>query len=225
MAKLLRTADGEPYFDDEESSLYGSDSDDDVEQQTMLAREMLGHTDEITALTISGGVAYSTSFDCSCKAFEMSTREVLMHYYGHAKPVTCLTVCKTGGERILYTGSQDKTARAWHIDTGYCTHIFRGHSDFIIGIQMHEDVLYTGSRDCTARSWNLLTGETLKCFGEDGTGHTATIHCMQVRPHAAPPLVRTGARQRAEGVSVWAKRWPACAGRCAAEDRPKTTNR
>ncbi len=121
-------------------------------------------------------------------------------YDEHTGKITCLIVA----DRILFSGSNDGTAKLWPYPTEYdesnesmSFKTLEGHklgisaliympddnktkSDFDDEIVITEnDVLVTSSQDGTAKSWSIATGEVLKTF-DAGVG--SGVYSMTVDP-------------------------------------------
>ena len=54
---------------------------------------------------------------------------------GHAEIVFCLIV----HNNILYSGSFDKTIRAWNLDTNECITALQGHTDYVLSLIVHNN--------------------------------------------------------------------------------------
>ena len=83
---------------------------------------------------------------------------------GHKGWVQCLVV----NNNILYSGSSDKTIRAWNLDTNECITALQGHTNDVHCLIVHNNILYSGSGDRTIRAWNLDTNECITAL----QGHT-----------------------------------------------------
>ena len=70
---------------------------------------------------------------------------------GHTRDVECLIV----HNNILYSGSEDRTIRAWNLDTNECITALQGHTDYVYCLIVHNNILYSGSWDKTIRAWQL----------------------------------------------------------------------
>ena len=70
---------------------------------------------------------------------------------GHTDDVNCLVVHKN----ILYSGSDDRTIRAWNLDTNECITALQGHTDDVRCLIVHNNILYSGSEDNTICTWKL----------------------------------------------------------------------
>ena len=70
---------------------------------------------------------------------------------GHTDYVECLTVHND----ILYSGSGDRTIRAWNLDTNECITALQGHTGWVNCLIVDNKILYSGSSDNTIRAWKL----------------------------------------------------------------------
>lgn len=84
----------------------------------------------------------------------------------HSDAVLCLQFCDA--QNILITGSRDKTATVWDLETGQVLRTLRGHTRCIRTLQFDDTKLVTGSMDHTLRIWNYHTGECIRTLA----GHT-----------------------------------------------------
>ncbi|PWN44786.1 WD40 repeat-like protein [Ceraceosorus guamensis] len=75
---------------------------------------------------------------------------------------------------VLITGSYDRTARVWNLDTGAELRVLRGHSRGVRCLQFDEAKLITGSMDRTLKIWNWRTGSCIRTL----EGHTEGIICL-----------------------------------------------
>ncbi|KAI0668564.1 WD40-repeat-containing domain protein [Trametes maxima] len=90
---------------------------------------------------------------------------------GHTDGVMCLQFSETLAHPsfpVLITGSYDRTARVWNLETGAALHSLAGHTRAIRALQFDAAKLITGSMDHTMRVWNWRTGQCLKTL----EGHT-----------------------------------------------------
>jgi len=99
---------------------------------------------------------------------------------GHTGAITSLAVTPDG--KRLVTGSLDKTARLWDLETGTLIQVFKGHTGCVNAVAITSDGrwLVTGSgcfgADNTARLWDLATGKCTKVFAE----HTGPVLAVTV---------------------------------------------
>ena len=96
---------------------------------------------------------------------------------GHKDGVMCLQINENLSHPsfpILITGSYDRTARVWNLDTGAQIHCLEGHTSAIRSLQFDEVKLITGSMDRTIRIWNWRMGTCLRVL----EGHTEGVVCV-----------------------------------------------
>lgn len=84
----------------------------------------------------------------------------------HAGGITSLQFCEA--QNILITGSYDKTAIVWNLETGQVLRKLEGHARAIRTLQFDDTKLVTGSMDHTLRIWNYHTGQCIRTL----EGHT-----------------------------------------------------
>jgi len=91
-------------------------------------------------------------------------------FIGHTGAVLSM-VCVDPKSAIL-SGSQDRTARLWSIESGVCLRVFYGHSDGVHSVLAIDRVTFlTGSADTTIKAWDALSGECLRTY----TGHKNVV--------------------------------------------------
>ncbi|KAI0831795.1 WD40 repeat-like protein [Trametes gibbosa] len=96
---------------------------------------------------------------------------------GHTDGVMCLQFSETLAHPsfpVLITGSYDRTARVWNLETGAEVHTLAGHTRAIRALQFDAVKLITGSMDHTMRVWNWRTGQCVKTL----EGHTEGVVCL-----------------------------------------------
>ncbi|KAF9821571.1 hypothetical protein IEO21_00417 [Rhodonia placenta] len=96
---------------------------------------------------------------------------------GHTDGVMCLQFDETLSHPafpVLITGSYDRTARVWNLETGTEVHCLTGHTRAVRALQFDEAKLITGSMDRTMRVWNWRTGQCLRTL----EGHTEGVVCL-----------------------------------------------
>lgn len=89
----------------------------------------------------------------------------------HEKDINCVTMAPN--DKMVATGSQDKTAKIWDPKTLALVSVFRGHRRGIWSVRFSpvDQVLFTTSADCTMRLWSLTDSSCLKSF----EGHESSI--------------------------------------------------
>lgn len=84
----------------------------------------------------------------------------------HSAGISSLQFCEA--QNILITGSYDKTAIVWNLETGEVLRTLKGHARSIRTLQFDDTKLVTGSMDNTLRIWNYHTGQCIRTL----EGHT-----------------------------------------------------
>jgi WD40 repeat protein len=82
--------------------------------------------------------------------------------------------------RLALSGSKDKTARVWDVQTGQVLQRLVGHTAYLYAVAFSPDgkLALTSSADNTARLWNLQTGLELRRF----TGHKGPVEWAVFSP-------------------------------------------
>ncbi|KAK0228318.1 F-box/WD repeat-containing protein pof1 [Armillaria fumosa] len=96
---------------------------------------------------------------------------------GHKDGVMCLQFMETLSHPafpVLITGSYDRTARVWNLETGLELHCLKGHTRAIRALQFDEVKLITGSMDSTLKVWDWRRGRLIRTL----TGHTEGVVCL-----------------------------------------------
>jgi WD40 repeat protein len=80
--------------------------------------------------------------------------------YGHSNYVFTIAVNPKG--QTFVSGSADKTAKIWDIQTGEIIHNLTGHSNFVCSVAVSHDgkIIATGSYDKTFKLWHDLKSKT-----------------------------------------------------------------
>jgi len=97
------------------------------------------------------------------------------------------------------TGSWDKTARVWDVETGVTTSVLKGHSSDVLSVAYtpsHKQLI-TASRDRTIRLWNL-DGDCMNIY--DAGEHKDWVTSAKVSISETPVLV-SGSRDAT--IKVW----------------------
>jgi len=93
---------------------------------------------------------------------------------GHDDGVMCLQFSETLSHPafpVLVTGSYDRTARVWNLETGVELHCLKGHTRAVRALQFDEVKLITGSMDHTIRVWDWRRGTCIRTL----SGHTEGV--------------------------------------------------
>ena len=108
-------------------------------------------------------------------------------------------------QRLLATGSGDKTARLWRLSSdhgsAFCAMILSGHSDSVWSVAFHpsELLLATGSWDNVVKLWLITLESSSACCVANLTGHSDSIWSVAFHPSA--PLLASGSNDNT--VKIW----------------------
>ncbi|XP_030434307.1 transducin beta-like protein 3 isoform X1 [Gopherus evgoodei] len=152
--------------------------------------EGLGHAHGVGALSCSRmkeSFVVTSSQDCTIKVWNLpeslaakakaglvSSPEILHAHVterGHDKDINSVTV--SPNDKLIATGSQDRTAKLWSCPDCSLMGIFSGHTRGIWCVQFSpvDQVLATSSADGTVKLWGLHDFSCLKTF----EGHDASV--------------------------------------------------
>ena len=140
-----------------------------------------GHTHAVSCVAtckINNAIFASGSEDCTLKIWTIkkSKKDGVLAtarstIKAHDKMINCIAV--SPNDKLVATGSQDKLAKLWDIDSGKQIKVFQGHKRGIWCAQFSpmDQVLATSSADSTVKLWSLMDGICLKTF----EGHDASV--------------------------------------------------
>ena len=77
------------------------------------------------------GLALSASSDRSikcCALGGMSRADVRNEFVGHSDAVFCVDSTNEG---VIFSGSADRSVRAWDATSGSCLYVLEGHTDWV----------------------------------------------------------------------------------------------
>lgn len=115
---------------------------------------------------------------------------------GHTDGIMCLQFNESlsyPSFPVVITGSYDRTARIWNMDTGEELRELRGHTRGVRCLQFDEAKLITGSMDRTLKIWNWRTGALIRTL----EGHTEGIVCLNFNDH----LLASGSAD--SNIKIW----------------------
>ncbi|KAJ4965020.1 hypothetical protein NE237_016869 [Protea cynaroides] len=80
----------------------------------------------------------------------------------------------------LYTGSGDKSIKAWSLQDYSLTCTMTGHKSIVSSLEVYDGVLYSGSWDGTIRLWSLNDHSPLAVLGDDMQGNVNPVLSLSV---------------------------------------------
>ncbi|KAI8354162.1 WD40-repeat-containing domain protein [Blakeslea trispora] len=145
----------------------------------------IGHTESVGAVALSRkskSFMITGSQDRTIKYWNLRDLDLedpeedhrpksLYTHQAHEKDIN--TICVAPNDKFFATGSQDKTAKLWNVDTGELVGTMKGHKRGVWSAQFSpvDQVLATSSGDKTVKIWSLKDFSCLKTF----EGHTNSV--------------------------------------------------
>lgn len=111
------------------------------------------------------------STEVNCEVNEVSKLDVVLTEKGHDKDINCIVV--SPNDKLIATGSQDKTAKIWRRSDLVLLGTLRGHKRGVWCVQFSpvDQCLATGSGDSMIRLWALFDFTCLKTL----EGHANSV--------------------------------------------------
>ncbi|KAF3447034.1 hypothetical protein FNV43_RR12214 [Rhamnella rubrinervis] len=81
----------------------------------------------------------------------------------------------SSGNGYVYTGSGDKSIKAWLLQDGTLSCTMNGHKSVVSTLAVCNEILYSGSWDGTVRLWSLIDHSPLTVLGEDASGTVTSV--------------------------------------------------
>lgn len=97
----------------------------------------------------------------------------------------------------VYTGSGDKSIKAWLLQDGLLACTMNGHKSVVSTLTICDEVLYSGSWDGTIRLWSLGDHTPLTVLGEDTSGPVTSVLSLALDRHMLIAAYENGC------IKVW----------------------
>uniref|UniRef100_A0A182JVL8 U3 small nucleolar RNA-associated protein 13 C-terminal domain-containing protein n=1 Tax=Anopheles christyi TaxID=43041 RepID=A0A182JVL8_9DIPT len=180
----------------------------------------LKHTNTVGSVTLSkhgGNFCASVSQDRCLKTWkipktftaeeegELPRLQCTLTELAHEKDINC--VCISPNDRLIATGSQDKTAKLWDASDLSVVGVFRGHTRGIWAVRFSpvDQILLTNAADCSIKLWSLEDMTCLKTL----EGHDSSVlrvefisHGMQLLSAGADGLLKLWSIKTSECVQT-----------------------
>ncbi|KAF3785334.1 putative WD repeat-containing protein [Nymphaea thermarum] len=142
----------------------------------------INHFDVISAIAISGGLLYSTSWDRTLKVWSLSDFRCLESVRAHDDAINALAVSADG---TVYTGSADASIKVWTRSTGA-----NSQHSLVATLEMHRSgvnalalssdgsVLYSGSSDQSVLVWEKEGDAGGMAVTSTLRGHRQAVLCV-----------------------------------------------
>ncbi|KAM6601624.1 hypothetical protein CsatA_021233 [Cannabis sativa] len=188
---------------------------DGLSEGLVKSKDLQGHRDCITGITVGGGFVFTSSFDKTIRVWSLQDFSYVHTFEGHEHKVMaivyvdqeqplCISGDSGGGVFVwsinttlrreplkkwyeqkdwrysgihalcfsngyVYTGSGDKSIKAWLLQDGSLQCTMNGHASVVSTLAVCDEVLYSGSWDGTIRLWSLSDHTALTVVGEDSS--------------------------------------------------------
>ncbi|KAI9010951.1 WD40-repeat-containing domain protein [Phycomyces nitens] len=170
---------------DKTARVWKFDADAEQSNKYLCAGVCVGHTESVGAIAfarksthfmITGSQDRTIKYwnlrdiDFSAPTEESSIRSLYTHQ-AHEKDINSISVAPN--DKVFATGSQDKTAKIWNVDSGALVGVCKGHKRGVWCTKFSpvDQVLATSSSDKTIKIWSLKDFTCLKTF----EGHTNSV--------------------------------------------------
>ena len=168
----------------------GSSDSSTVYKINVTTEELIVTLKGERALYLGAASPYARCWNKKIRIIDSIQQKGLMTLVGHTAGITSFSV--TSDRNFLLTGSWDKTARLWNLETGELLRTFKGHTAGISCMAFSPDgqTILTGSWDATACLWNSTTGKLITTL----IGHSKAVTCVAFSPDGQTIL--TGSRDK-----------------------------
>ncbi|WP_414752278.1 NB-ARC domain-containing protein [Anabaena sp. CCY 9910] len=146
----------------------------DVQQGTCI-KIFHGHTSDVFSVIFSSDRhIVSAAQDFSVRIWNISKGVCVRTLQGHSSgafSVSFNSVCPTGVDCLLATGSMDGLVRLWDVASGDCTKILQGHTNWVWSVSFSPvgSILASGSHDKSIKLWDVISGHCITTlYGHHG---------------------------------------------------------
>eukprot|EP00698_Gefionella_okellyi_P003623 TRINITY_DN133_c0_g1_i1.p1 TRINITY_DN133_c0_g1~~TRINITY_DN133_c0_g1_i1.p1 ORF type:complete len:987 (-),score=233.02 TRINITY_DN133_c0_g1_i1:204-3164(-) len=138
-----------------------------------VTRKFSDHPDTVTAIVVHDhAFLFSACRNNVIFMWNIASGQVLKTLVGHTQPVVTLTF----GDGLLYSGSYDKSVRAWSVKTGICVSCSDDLDEAVVCVRYSDKhhKLLTGSRNGQLKFWDLRNTVCANML----EAHTAAVRCL-----------------------------------------------
>ena len=130
------------------------------------------------AFSPDGNTLASGSSDDTVKLWDMTTRQNIATFKGHASSVSSVAFSPDGN--TLVSGSSDDTVKLWDMTTRQNIATFEGHASIVNSVAFSPDgnTLASGSSDGTVKLWDMTTRQNIATFKD----HTRRVNSVAFSP-------------------------------------------
>jgi len=173
-----------------------------------------------SVVTLPDGKRILSGGDRTLKLWDISSGKCLRTFSGHKISVNAVDISSdgrlalSGGGSITAQGDhpkKDNSVRLWDIESGNCTHCFKGHTRSVNAVSFSPDGKFalSGGDDRTLRIWDLKKRVCINIL----EGHTRGILSLAFRPDGRYAISGGGDTTRSKGDSTL-RLWDLKTGTC-----------
>lgn len=116
----------------------------------------------------------------------MHRRQFRASLKGHLNWVRGVSVAPD--DRLVVSGSDDKTVKLWDLNSNTCVHTFFEHRGMVSCVDFHPDgtCVAAASTDSTIKIWDIRTNKLLQHYQVRAAASRDLIKLPGLRSHLAP---------------------------------------
>ncbi|ETO05943.1 hypothetical protein RFI_31452 [Reticulomyxa filosa] len=134
-----------------------------------------------------------------------SSSKLTKTFSGHNDYVWSIDYSAFGCDKLLCSGSEDKTVRIWDVESGRQIKLFQGHSDPVYCVKFSPyhyhnrrcNVICSSAYDKTIRFWDIKGNRQLKMFNE----HTNGVYGINFSPFSGGQYLCSGSVDKT--IRLW----------------------